>query len=135
MSSLNKVLLIGNLTKDPELRPLKSGMNVANMRLAISEKYKSKDGKNVETVCYVDVEAWSKLADICGQYLTKGSPVMVEGMLKMDEWEKDGQKRSKLLVRANNIEFLGKSKKAEGETNQNEPAEEPDNNEEDKLPF
>jgi len=85
MASLNKVLLIGNLTRDPELRQLKTGSNVANMRMAISEKYKSKDGRDVETVCYVDVEAWSKLADLCGQYLTKGSPIMVEGMLKMDE--------------------------------------------------
>ena len=135
MASLNKVLLIGNLTRDPELKEIKPGTNVANMRMAISEKYKSKDGRDVETVCYVDVEAWSKLADICGQYLTKGSPVMVEGMLKMDEWEKDGKKQSKLLVRANSVEFLGKSRKSESGTNHEEQTEKPDADENEVTPF
>jgi single-strand DNA-binding protein len=108
MASLNRVLLAGNLTRDPELRRLPSGMAVADLRLAVNEKYKNRSGADVETTCFVDVVVWDKTAENCEQYLRKGSPILVEGKLQMDEWQgKDGQKRSKLRVRADRLQFLG----------------------------
>ncbi|MBA4387569.1 MAG: single-stranded DNA-binding protein [Verrucomicrobia bacterium] len=113
MPHLNKVMLMGNLTRDPELKTLPSGMTVADLGLALSSKYKNKAGELVDSVCFVDVVAWDRLAQNCSTYLKKGSPVYVEGRLQLDEWEKDGQKRSKLRVRADTIQFLGKSDRAE----------------------
>jgi single-strand DNA-binding protein len=108
MASLNRVLLAGNLTRDPEIRRLPSGMAVGDLRLAVSEKYKNRSGAEVETACFVDVVVWDKTAENCEQYLHKGSPILVEGKLQMDEWQgKDGQKRSKLRVRADRLQFLG----------------------------
>lgn len=133
MASLNKVYLIGNLTRDPETRTLKSGSAVANMRMAISEKYKTKEGKETESVCYVDVVAWSPLAENCAKFLSKGSPVMVEGMLQLDEWEKDGKKHGKLVVRASAVEFLGKRKQENDEDQV--VGREDDGEDEGKPPF
>jgi len=108
MPSMNRVLLMGNLTRDPELRELPSGSKVTDMRMAISENYKNRAGEQVETTCYVDVAAWGRQAETCQQYLQKGSPIFVEGRLRYDEWETDeGQKRSKLRVRADRVQFLG----------------------------
>ena len=111
MACLNRVVLMGNLTKDPETKKLKTG-TVADLRMALSESYKSKSGEQVDNVCYVDVVAWDKQAENCAQYLSKGSGLVVEGRIQMDEWEKDGQKRSKLRVRANRVTFLGDKKAA-----------------------
>lgn len=113
MASLNKVFLIGNLTRDPEFNHIPSGTAIAKLRLAISESYLNKQGNKVETVCYVDVDVWARQAEICQQYLHKGSPVMVEGRLQLDQWEKDGEKRSKLRVRADRVQFLGRPRQAE----------------------
>lgn len=110
MSSLNKVYLIGNLTKDPESKQFNSGATVANLRLAFSESFTSKAGDKKESVCYVDVVVWGRQAETCKQYLHKGSPVMVEGRLQLDEWEKDGQKNSRLKVNAERVQFLGGGK-------------------------
>ncbi len=108
MASFNKVVLVGNLTRDPEVRNLPSGMAVCDMRLAVSETYKNRDGERTESVCYVDVVAWARQAETCGEYLSKGSPVLVEGSLRMDEWTtKENEKRSKLLVNASRVQFLG----------------------------
>ena len=107
MASFNKVLLMGNLTADPEVRQLPSGMSVADLRLAVSEKYKNKAGADVENTCFVDVVVWDRQAENCGKYLSKGSQVFVEGKLQLDEWEKDGQKRSKIRVRAMSVRFMG----------------------------
>ena len=94
MPSYNKVILVGNLTKDPELKYTQSGTAVANICLAMSRKYKDK-----EEVCFVDVAAWGKMAETISQYLQKGSPLLVEGRLQLDRWEtQDGQKRSKIKV-------------------------------------
>ncbi|NLE64422.1 MAG: single-stranded DNA-binding protein [Elusimicrobia bacterium] len=108
MASLNKVLLIGNLTKDPELRYTPNGTAVANFRLAVNRKFKDRSGELKEDTCFVTVTAWDKQAEACNQYLHKGRPVFVEGMLQSRSWETpDGQKRSVIDVRAERIQFLG----------------------------
>jgi single-strand DNA-binding protein len=115
MASLNKVFLMGNLTRDPEVRYLSSGVPVCDMRLAISRKFRTKAGEDREDVCYVDVAAWDRTAENCGKYLAKGSPLHVEGRLQYDEWEKDGQKHSKLRVHAERVQFIGAPRQGAGE--------------------
>ena len=108
MASLNKVLLIGNLTKDPELRYTPNGTAVANLRIAVSRKFKDRTGELKEDTCFVTVTAWDKQAEICNQYLQKGRPIFVEGILQSRSWDTpDGQKRSTIDVRAERIQFLG----------------------------
>ncbi len=113
MASLNKVFLIGNLTRDPELRYIPSGTAVAEMRLAVSQKYRTKSGEDRDDTVFVDVVVWDRQAENCSKYLSKGSPLMVEGRLKLDEWEKDGQKQSKLRVVAERTQFLGSPRRGE----------------------
>jgi len=113
MATLNKVLLIGNLTRDPEVRYLPSGKAVAEIRMAINNKYKLASGEEREEVCFVNVVVWGKQAESCGQYLSKGSPLLVEGRLQYDEWEKDGQKHNRLRVVADRTQFMGGAKRAE----------------------
>ena len=132
MASLNKVLLIGNLTKDPELRYTPNGVAVANLRLAVNRKYKDKAGEWKEDTCFVTVTAWDKQAEVCNQYLQKGRPVFIEGRLQSRSWETaDGQKRNTIDVRAERIQFLGTSKGTEAlapasqEMNQDIPASSP----------
>ena len=108
MASLNRVFLIGNLTRDPEVRYLPSGMAVGDLSLAISESFKNKAGELVESTCFVDIVVWGKQAETCEKYLSKGSPVMIEGSLQLDKWtSKEGENRSKLRVRAQRVQFLG----------------------------
>jgi single-strand DNA-binding protein len=104
---MNRVFVMGNLTKDPETKQLQTGTVVGNLRMAISESFTTKSGEKKETVCYVDVVVWGRLAETCKQYLSKGAPVLVDGRLQYDTWEKDGQKRSMLKIRADNVQFLG----------------------------
>jgi single-strand DNA-binding protein len=106
-ASLNKVLLMGNLTRDPEVKYTPKGTAVCDLGLALNDSYKAQDGTIKETVTYVDVEVWGRTAENCKQYLTKGRPVFVEGQLRLDQWEQDGQKRSKMKVRALSVQFLG----------------------------
>src|ERR1700722_6275892 len=106
-ASLNKVLLMGNLTRDPEVRYTPKGTAVGDLAIAINDSYKAQDGSIKETVTYVDIEVWGRQAETCKQYLTKGRPVFVEGQLRLDQWEQDGQKRSKLKGRADRVQFLG----------------------------
>ena len=109
MARYNRVILMGNLTRQPQLRKIDSGVAVADLGLATSETYKNRNGEQVETVCFVDVVAWGRQAETCAEYLTKGSPVFVEGKLQLDQWQaQDGGKRSKLRVRALRIQFLGR---------------------------
>lgn len=111
MASLNKVFLIGNLTRDPELRYTPSGLAVVNLRLAVNRRYKDRNGELKEEVCFVTVTAWDKQAEVCNQYLAKGKPVFVEGRLQSRSWETtDGQKRNVLDIRAERIQFLGSGK-------------------------
>ena len=108
MANLNKVLLIGNLTRDPELRYIPSGAAVASFGLAINRVYTTQDGERKEEVCFVDIVTWRKTAENCANYLSKGRPVFIEGHLQFDSWETDdGQKRSKLKVVADRVQFLG----------------------------
>lgn len=106
MTDLNKVFLAGNLTRDPEVRHTPSGAAVCDLRLAINRRYRDQHDKDREEVVYVSVTVWGKTAENCGQYLSKGSPVLVEGRLKLDEWEKDGQKQSRLGVVGERVQFL-----------------------------
>jgi single-strand DNA-binding protein len=106
MLELNKVFLIGNLTQDPEVRSLSSGTPVAEIRLAVSHRYKDRDGQPQEDTLFIQVESWNRLADFCKDWLKKGRRVFVEGRLKMDAWEgKDGVKRSRIKVQADRIQF------------------------------
>jgi single-strand DNA-binding protein len=107
MASFNKVILMGNLTRDVEIRYIPSGMAVAEVGLAVNDRRKGQNGEWVEETTFVDVTLWGRQAEIAGEYLTKGSPVLIEGRLKLDQWEKDGQKRSKLRVVAENMRMLG----------------------------
>ncbi len=107
-ASLNKVFLMGNLTRDPELRYVPSGSAVANFSVAVNRSYKDNAGEKKEEVSFIRVVVWGKMAEICGEYLTKGRPVLVEGRLKSRSWEaQDGQKRSVLEVIASSVQFLG----------------------------
>jgi len=111
MASLNKVLLIGNLTRDPELRYTPAGTAVVNLRLAVNRRYKDRNGEPKEEVCFLTVTAWDKQAEVCNQYLSKGRAVFVEGRLQSRSWEdKEGQKRNTLDIRAERIQFLGPPK-------------------------
>jgi len=108
MASYNRVLLMGNLTRNPEIRYTPSGTAVADLGLAVNESFKNKAGETVERTCFVDVVVWSRQAETAAEYLHKGSPVFVEGRLQLDQWEsQEGEKRSKLRVRADRVQFLG----------------------------
>ena len=108
MANLNKVFLIGNLTRDPELRYTPGGTAVANLGIAVNRKFKDSSGELKEEVCFLTVTVWDKQAEACCQYLTKGRPVFVEGVLQSRFWEtSDGQKRSAIDVRAERVQFLG----------------------------
>lgn len=122
-ANLNKVLLMGNLTHDPELRYIPSGTAVANFPIAVNRTYKDNSGEQKESATFVRVVVWARRAEVCAEYLSKGSPVFVEGRLQSRNWEtNDGQKRSTIEVVANNVQFLGSkgsgaSAKREKDTN------------------
>src|SRR3989338_694811 len=121
MASLNKVFLIGNLTRDPELRYTPAGVAVTNLGLAVNRRFRDKSGEVKEDVCFLTVTVWDKQAEACSQYLQKGSPIFVEGVLQSRSWEtNDGQKRSTIDVRAERVQFLGtfKSSAAPGAAGQ-----------------
>jgi single-strand DNA-binding protein len=120
MANLNKVMLIGNMTRDPQLSYLPSQTPVVEFGLAISRRYKKQDGSQGEDVCFVDCQMFGKRAEVINQYLKKGDPIFVEGRLKFDSWEKDGQKRSKLRVFVENFEFLGKGSSGGGQGSGNQ---------------
>jgi single-strand DNA-binding protein len=105
--SFNQVVLMGNLTRDPELRTTPNGQSVCSFSLALNRSYKGADGNWQEATDYVDVTAWAGLGERVAQYVTKGRPVLVSGRLQSRSWEQDGQKRSKVEVVANDVTFLG----------------------------
>lgn len=108
MASLNKALLIGNLTRDPELRYIPSGSAVTSFTLAMNRVYKLQSGEKKEDTSFVRVVVWGRMAEICNEYLKKGRPVFVEGRLQSRSWDgPDGQKRSALEVIATSVQFLG----------------------------
>ena len=121
MASYNKVLLMGNLTKDPELRYTPQGTAVANLRMAINRKYRTKEQELKEEVCYITAVVWNKQAETCNQYLHKGSSLFVEGRLQSRTWEDNtGAKRSVIEVRAERVQFMGApgGAKATNQTNE-----------------
>lgn len=109
MANVNKVILIGNLTRDPEVRHTPKGTAVGDIALAINRAYTAENGEKREDTTYVDVTLWGRTAEIAQQYLRKGRPVYIEGRLQMDSWEDKatGQKRSKLKVVAEALQLLG----------------------------
>lgn len=114
MADLNRVILAGNLTRDPELRYTPSAIAVTDLGLAVSDVYRNREGEQVEQTCFVDIVVWGRQAEACGEYLKKGSPALVEGRLQFDQWESaQGEKRSKLRVRAERVQFLGAPRRAE----------------------
>jgi single-strand DNA-binding protein len=111
MASLNKVFLIGNLTRPPELRYTPSGTAVSDLRLAVNRSYTTQGGERREETCFLTVVVWGKQAESSAQYLDKGSPVLVEGRLQTRDWEtKDGQKRNVVEVVAERLQFLGRGR-------------------------
>jgi single-strand DNA-binding protein len=109
MANFNKVILIGNITRDPELRYTPKGMAIAKIGMAINRTWKSETGESKEEVTFVDVDAFGRQAETIAQYLKKGSPLMVEGRLRLDQWDdkQSGQKRSRLGVVLEGFQFLG----------------------------
>ncbi len=106
MASYNRVVLMGNLTRDPELRYIPSGTAVSEIGLAVNDRVKKND-QWVDETTFVDVTLWARTAEVANEYLSKGSSVLIEGRLKLDTWEKDGQKRSKLRVIADKMQMVG----------------------------
>jgi single-strand DNA-binding protein len=109
MASLNKVMLIGNVTRDPEVKFTPKGSAVADLGLAVNRVYTNQSGEKTEEVTYIDVELWGRLAEIAGEYAKKGRPVFIEGRLRLDSWEdkQSGQKRNRLKVVAEGLQLLG----------------------------
>lgn len=107
MITLNKVFLVGNLARDPDLRHTPSGTPVTEFRLAVSDSYTTSSGEKHDRTCFIDVVSWRKLAESCAEYLKKGSPVFVEGRLEQDTWTTgDGQRRSRIRVVAYSVQFI-----------------------------
>ena len=106
MASYNRVVLLGNLTRDPELRYIPSGMAVSDIGLAVNDRVKRND-QWVEEATFVDVTLWGRTAEVANEYLSKGSAVLIEGRLKLDTWEKEGQKHSKLKVVGEKMQMVG----------------------------
>jgi len=112
MAKLNRVILLGNLTRDPELRFIAGKKPVCEVGLAVNDRYKKND-EWIEETMFVDLTLWGRLAEIANEYLCKGSPVLIEGRLKLDSWEKDGQKFSKHKVVVENLQMLGRPRDKE----------------------
>ena len=113
MGSFNRVILLGNITRDPDVRYTPAGTAVCEIGLAVNDRRKTPEGEWIDETTFVDVTLWGKTAETAGQYLSKGSPLLIEGRLKLDSWEQDGQKRSKLRVIGERMQMVG-SKNAGG---------------------
>lgn len=106
MASFNRVILLGNLTRDIEIKHLQSGMSVAEIGIAVNDRRKDQSGAWIEETTFVDVTLWGRTAEVAAEYLGKGSPILIEGRLKLDQWEKDGQKRSKMRVICEKMQMI-----------------------------
>jgi single-strand DNA-binding protein len=114
VAGYNRIIMIGNLTRDPDLKQLQSGQAVCRLSLASNRQFKNKQGSLTQEVCYIDVDVWGPQAESCNQYLKKGRPVLVEGRIKLDTWkETDGQTRSKHSIVADRVVFLASSQGAD----------------------
>ena len=117
-ASLNKVLLIGNLTRDPELKHTAGNQALANFGIAVNRRFRTASGENREEVAFIDCEAWGRTAENIGKFFSKGRPIFIEGRLKLDTWEdrKDGSKRSKLKVVVESFQFVDSKKDSGGDS-------------------
>jgi len=106
MASFNRVILVGNLTRDPELRYIPSGTAVTDIGLAVNDRRKNAQGEWIDETTFVDVTLWARTAEVASEYLSKGAPVLIEGRLKLDTWEKEGKKQSKLRVVGERMQML-----------------------------
>jgi single-strand DNA-binding protein len=123
MASFNKVIIAGNLTRDVELRYTPSGTPVTDIGLAVNDRRKGQNGEYIDEVSFIDVTLWSRTAEIADEYLSKGSNVMIEGRLKQESWEKDGQKHYKIKVICERLVMLGKKSDSDGSSRrQSQPA-------------
>lgn len=131
MANYNRIIMMGNLTRDPELKQISSGQSVCRFGLASNRQFKNRQtGTMVQEVCFIDVDVWGSQADVCKQYLAKGRPVLIEGRLKLDSWQDaEGNKRSKHSIVADRVTFLGAGASPEDEIGSDEytsvKAEEP----------
>ena len=112
--NINRVIVVGNLTRDPELRQTPSGMAVCSLRIAVNTTRKDETGQWVDKPNYFDVTVWGQQGENCAQYLSKGRPVAIDGRLEWREWEQDGNKRQAVEIVADNVQFLGGRQDAEG---------------------
>lgn len=112
MASFNKVILVGNVTRDIELRSINSASSVCDLGIAVNDRKKTASGEWVDEVTFIDVTLWNRTAEIAAEYLGKGSSVLIEGRLKLEQWETDGQKRSKLKVIGDRMQMLGGKKES-----------------------
>jgi single-strand DNA-binding protein len=132
MANYNRVILMGNLTRDPELRYTPSGTAIAKFSIAVNRKYKADDQQREET-SFFDIVFFGKQAEVCGEYLKKGRGVLVEGRLQQNRWETDeGQKRSKVEVVGNTFQFIGSGRASEGSGGTTDPSSEVDDSD---IPF
>lgn len=134
MASFNRVILVGNVTRDLELRYTQSGLAVTDLGLAVNDRRKDQSGEWIDETTFVDVTLWGRQAEVAGDYLRKGSPVLIEGRLKLDQWEQDGQKRYKLKVTGDRMQLLGSKNDSPTAHSASEPAVAPQIRQED-IPF
>ncbi len=134
--NINRVILAGNLTRDPDVRYLPSGTPVTSFRLAVNRRFKGKSG-DVDETCFIDVKVYGKQAESCGEFLSKGRNVLVEGYLRLEQWDSEGGKRSKHVVVADRVQFLGFAKEKEEEEVASSPdvSDVPVEDEDDDFPF
>ena len=122
MANFNKVILVGNLTRDPQMRYTANGMAVCDFGVAVNRQWKSQDGESKEEVCFIDVSAWGRTGEVVAEYKKKGDPILIEGRLQMQSWQgQDGQKRTKHAVVAEAVQFLGQRREG-GSPDQGRPA-------------
>lgn len=141
MPYYNQVTLVGNVVRDPATKKLQSGGVVAHITLGLTRRWVTESGEKKEDACFVDVDAFSKVATIIEKYVRKGDPILIDGRLKLDQWDdkQTGQKRSKLSVMANSVQLLSRpAQQGDGAAAQASPAaptQQPPNTEEDSVPF
>jgi single-strand DNA-binding protein len=136
MPNLNQVLLVGRLTRDPELRHTAGGTPVANFTLALNRRFRDPSGEFREEASFINVVAWQKLAELCGEHLRKGNPVLVEGRLTSRSWEtQDGQKMNVVEVRARRVQFLARPEQTSVEEESRDEPEDEGPAEDEDVPF
>jgi single-strand DNA-binding protein len=136
MPNLNQVLLVGRLTRDPEVRHTAGGTPVANFTLALNRRFRDPAGEFREEASFINVVAWQKLAELCGEHLGKGSPVLVEGRLTSRSWEtQDGQKMNVVEVRARRVQFLARPEPTSAEPEHRDESEDEAGGDDEDVPF